>query len=333
MAYKNLVNQVCTDKKELFCRLRDYLCARNGTYDYSTTGIGWTLHDSNYAVDEANPQLNDWFVLYSAGESGDEDLYIYFKWTSGYLQVGGYRYWNNTTHSGVSSYGLGSYMWLLESGPYKLHIYGDLDFFHMFETDSATFGAAWYGAGKLTDLMYDDTVATSASSLSSGTDVSITVNAIPASWAVGKKIYIRDNAGIKIITIKTLIGNTITADLTNSFTAGCKLQMDLGYYSNSAYSTWAGQICINRTTGAIDNAGSQYPSISAQADPDELNSTYIMAAVNITSGLGYYGRLPHTYYCSEGTLITGDTVTESVTGDTYRYFKYYNNLYTMIKEV
>ena len=67
MAYANLIKQPCNNVAEIFKHCRDFVCRRNGSYDYSTSGIGWSLVDSSYATDEHNPASGDWFVVYSAG--------------------------------------------------------------------------------------------------------------------------------------------------------------------------------------------------------------------------------------------------------------------------
>ena len=106
MAYANLVNQSCIGfTEEAFQRIRDFICKRNGTYDYSATGIGWTLHDSYYATDEDNCAIGDWFVVKSVGESGDEDLYFKIKWhEADHMSLQGMLYWNAITDTGVVNY-------------------------------------------------------------------------------------------------------------------------------------------------------------------------------------------------------------------------------------
>ena len=51
MAYVNLVNRTISGIPEYFQIFRDFVCKLDGgTYDYSTTGIGWTLVDEYHAL-------------------------------------------------------------------------------------------------------------------------------------------------------------------------------------------------------------------------------------------------------------------------------------------
>lgn len=333
MAYKNLVNQSCTDKAEYFCRMRDFICKRNGTYDYSTTGIGWTLHDSSYATDEDNPAINDWIVVYSAGESGDEDLYFYIKYVNGTIDIKGYLYWNNTTHAGVQIYNNTANIGAAESGAYTLYVYGDLDFLTVIETENAAYNQAC-PFGKLKNDAGDDTVATSAGSLSSGTDISITVDAVPSSWEVGRNVYIRDNSHTQLIEIKSLVGLVITADLTYSFTAGCKLQSSLNYWCNSSTTTFAGVSLVNRTTGTATIAATlTNVPVAALADPDEGNSEWVVFPLHCLSATGYYGSPPEIYYIGNGGLTDQMVFEDPDTGYQYRHILYYYGTYLVYREV
>ena len=128
MAYANLVGIACIDKTEFFCRMRDFICKRNGTYDYSGTGIGWTLHDSSYATDEDNPADNDWYVIYSPGEGGKDDLYMKIVMTSANIYINGYQAWDATAHTGGNRYVTSTSNFAVGvSDTPTLYIYGNLD--------------------------------------------------------------------------------------------------------------------------------------------------------------------------------------------------------------
>ena len=331
MAYKNLVLQTCTDKKELFCRFRDFICARNGTYDYSTTGIGWTLHDSSYAVDEDNPQVNDWIVVYSPGEGSKDDLYFQIKWTSGFIYLTGYLYWNASTHAGTKAYGLASAWYMADTGSYGLSVYGDLNFILGIETENYTNDTCMH-FGMLDEGMYDSNIATCASSLSSGSDISITVDSAPTEWEVGKRIYIRDNGNIEIITIKTLDGNTITADLTYAYAAGCKLQSDVrAYLSISNSNPLSVKAMVGHsTTTSLTCMGQAIPSLTS-VDPDLLNNDYAMSPYFIIGANTYMGPLPHLFTLGIVGLTEHDVLTFSSTS--YRYYNLYSNKIFAVEEV
>jgi len=261
MAYANLTGIACADKTEFFCRMRDFICKRNGTYDYSATGIGWTLHDSSYGVDEDNPAANDWYVIYSAGENSDEDLYFRIFWTATNIYINGYQAWNATAHTGGNRYVTSTTNWnVADADTPTLYVYGDMDSLACLK---------WLAAG--TDLRVitfgkadkpfealDDEVANCSSTLTAGADVSITVDAVPAGWAVDREIFIRTThnnatATVKIekTTIKTLVGLTITADLSNNYTADSKLSDHIGYFCQNTYGIGVTNLLIdpNGTVG------------------------------------------------------------------------------------
>lgn len=324
----NLVNTLCVDKKEFFCRLRDFICKRNGTYDYSSIGIGWTLHDSSYAADEDNPAVNDWFVIYSPGENGKEDLYFRFKWVLNYISVNGFLFWNQSTNTGVHQYSSANNFYLTEdsSNP-ELSIYGDLDSVIFTETIIQTYDYLSF-CGKLIKNIYDNTIATSADAVASGTDVSIAVDAVPSSWTVGRKIYIRDDANIKIITIKTISGSVVTADIPVAFSAGCKLQGDIGYavtnqsnsfssYSIAGHSTDAALLCYETHSAAITSLS-----------PDNLNTEYGVSEAALYGANSYLGVIPNILIGPSG-LTPGNVYTHG--SDTYRCINF-GNIYTLIKE-
>lgn len=330
-----MVNQTCATQAEFFVRLKDFICAQNGVYeDYSTTGIGWTLYDYSTKVGLDAPEVGSWFIIYSPGENGTEDMYYRVYWYSEtYIRVQGYLYWNASTSSGSHIYNTVSNFLIYASSDQTLSVYGDLDFIHLWETTSSTYNR-WAGFGKLANLMYDDTVATSASALSSGTDVSITVDSVPSSWAVDKKIYIRDNNDFEIITIKTLSGNVITADLDNSYTAGCKMQMDIGYFCNSSTSQFPGNMMVDRVTGTSMELTNWIKTPSTgYADPDQLNGKYAIFPIHQVTVNAYRGSLPNIFYSEDTGLSQGDVLTDPDTGYSYRYLRYYNAYDCMTREV
>lgn len=332
MAYKNLVLEPCTSKAELFTKMRDFICARNATHDYSTTGVGWTLLDSSYAVDEDNPQLSDWFVIYSPGENGKEDLYCKFTWTSNYLSLSGYLYWNSTTHAGVQLYGGAGTIYVVEStGSYILSVYADLDFVHIFEPFNYASGGQWGGFGKLTDSAYNsDEIAVSSSAVSAGTGVVITLDEVPTSWTVGQNLFIRDETAVKILEVTAISGLTITANVGSSFSAGCKIQADLLYYCNNTISYLGGAMLTNRTTGAVTTTYSYPSGILTHIDPDGLNDDYLGAPHQMGNAYQYFGTIPYLFGTSPGSV---PMVPTDPFDNGYRFMRISSNLYFAIKEI
>lgn len=341
MAYVNLVNQNCAGfTEEAFQRIRDFICKRNGTYDYSTTGIGWTLHDSGYATDEDNCAIGDWYVFKSVGESGDEDLYFKIKWpTANYLNVQGVLHWDAVTHTGVKKFPAAvsaNIIFTDDDGAFPLWVYGDLDHVAVLTKVGANHYCAPFGCAR--DLPYDTTVATCAGALSSGSDISIVVDAIPSEWAVDRYLFIRDTAEIDRIKIKTLNGGTktITADLTHSFLAGSKLCGDLNYFTPSGNSMGGVSYCL------IDHSGAEIPVIYKtlgacypHCNPDDMNAELIGESIQFSKAdIGYMGKLRNIYKIADGVSgVSSEDVFTDLAGVDWRVFKAYSAYWIMIKEV
>lgn len=349
MAYKSMTVAYCATKAEFFCRLRDFLCARNGTYDYSSDGISWTLFDSSYAVDEDNPASGDWFVVYSAGESGDEDLYYKFEWTTNYIKVTGYLAWNPSTHAGTTSYTYGvsnNFQVYDAATSFPFWIDGDLDFVvaqYKYSTNTYTFAALFGTLDVANGLPVTRTVATCSSALSAGSGVNITVDAVPAEWEVGMPVIIRtthtDNistAKIEVTTITAISGNVVTCTLVNNYTANSKLSGALCYCCS--YSTQG----LSPITLLIDGAG----TIAATAimyvgsitpsylDPCAYRGLYILQDAVWCPGSGWpimtTQNIKHLGAITS-PMVIGDYVTHET--ETYRVASAYSNTHFALKEV
>lgn len=344
--YANIVQIACADKKEAFCRMRDFICKRNGTYDYSATGIGWTLWDSSYAADENNPAINDWFVIKSAGESTKEDLYFKITWTSGYIVIVGFQAWDPTANTGGNQYNTATTNYVVgEALVPQLWVYGDLDSVFIATKAAADTDVRFSIFGKAQkpweDL--DDQVATCSSALTAGSDVSITVDSVPAGWAIGRQLFIRTThtnatATVKTekITIKTLAGSTITADLTNSYTANSKLSDHVGYFCQNSASALGTTNLLIDAAGTVGTGAAVISYNAAVAgtnnDPGSYETRYGMAEAGLDSANGFAGKIKNVYRVALGALALFDVLQE-VDGAQWRYIKLYSNTYYVFKEV
>jgi hypothetical protein len=339
MAYVNLVNQNCVGfTEEAFQRMRDFICKRNGTYDYSATGIGWMLHDSHYTVDEDNCQIGDWFVVKSVGDSGDEDLYFKFKWhEADHINIQGMLYWNVGTDTGYKKYPASETTDILmcdDDLAFLVWIYGDLNQVIIITKPTTTYYGALFGCAR--DLPYDTTVATCSGALNSGNDISITVDAVPSEWAVDRYLFIRDTAEIDKIKIKTLVGNVITADLAHNFLAGSKLCADLLYMGpyNNRFDQY--QYClINHAEVEATLVIKITSAIPSYCDPDEMNDEPIGESISLAySSIGYMGKLWNIYEIANDVPgVSSEDVYTDLDSVNWRVFTLYNNFWAMIKEV
>ena len=338
MARKNLVNQACANRAEVFKRFRDFVCARNGSYDYSAGGIGWTLHDSSYAVDQNTISTNDWFVIKSTGENGKEDLYFRCTYIANYIKIEGFLYWNNSTHAGVGQYNTTSNWYIIDAAVPVLWIYGNLNSIFAIARESSA-SSSFYPAtfGKLANTLYDDTPVTCTTSLTAGSARTIEFGvAVPSTWKVGQKLYLRSNTSVEMITVISISSTSITANLAGSHASGAKVSADLGYYvlgSNNLLGNYP-VVLMNRAGTTPSNT---YPFLTgplvSYGYPETLNGDHLLSPVMLAyTGGQWYGEIDGVY----GRYSTGMTALEvyqSRDGNNYRAFTVNSGGYIAILEV
>lgn len=345
MAYKNLVNVSCASITEVFRHLKDWLTKRNGIADYSVSGLGWTLHDSSFAVDQDNPSAGDWIVLYSAGESGKQDLYLYIKFValgSGIIQTRAGLYWNPSTNAWVQPYPSSDQSGAPTSGSaFNLYIYGDLDGFVIIIGNGASLYGRYFGL--LEDTMHDATIAVTGGSVTAGSDKVVTVDAVPPSWSVGKAVFIRDQAAIEKTTISAIDSNNVTlASLVNGYAAGAKIARDYGVFlssGNNFLNSGFGQINHSGSVGSNNNdMNGSYDTIPpGYAAPDPMNNCHLTAYQLLydTSPNGYYGRHCNVLNVSSSGITSGTVYTDDATGSSWRALFVYSgsNKMMLFREV
>jgi hypothetical protein len=329
MAYKNLVNQAVADAPEVFKRFRDFVCKRNGSYDYSVLGIGWTLHDAVYAVNETTITAGDYYVIKSVGEDGNQDLYFKVVYQSaGYIVIYGYLFWNNATHAGVLSYGSLN-QWTITS-PTAMWFYGDLDAITFFYKS----GTAYYGGnlGYCPESPIAPAFAVSAAAITSGTNKVVSFSSVPAQWGVGKYLFVRDTADIQRVQITDINGLNVTfANFAVSVLAGGKFCAEMSYYLTTG-SSW-------RTTYYLlmDHDGSKaisksFPETGEVTGPkvDALTGNPGSRKGYLVSGTSFTGPFKNYRICSN--LGTPETLfTDGVDG--WRFFLFGGTYPTLLREV
>lgn len=336
MAYKNLVLEAVATRAEVFKRFRDWMCKRNGSYDYSVTGLGWTLHDAVYAVDENTLTAGDYFVMYSPGESGKEDLYfqVIYSATANMINVKMCLYWNATTHAAVSSSPTASNWQVLESSSGTLSIYGDLDTVYVY----TSFGTSNYGCafGMVNDPFYDISVAVSSLSVSSGASRTVTMDVVPGSWKVGTKIVVRDTANIEFVEISAISGLDVTfVNFVASYLAGCKFAHNYPVVCPSTtnfFGTYYQVIALNGTKNGTTNAITSQDVPTNYGAASSLDGSICMAQHEIGSSFGFLGRFKNILNVHYSAAHLSVYVTE--TGENYRAVTViYSGIYMILKEV
>jgi len=347
MSYANIRNVSVASQAnpahEFFQRIRDFVCKRNGTYDYSITGIGWTLHDSSYSVDEDNITNADWYVLKSVGESGNEQIYIKLIAQNAInIYAEGYMYWNNSTHAGVNKYAASAaLMTFYATNAYNFSCWGDLTSFIVTADRATTYKYGCY-IGKLEAVHFSDDVGAVTGALSSGSDISITVDiTFPSDWIVDNKIMVMDEADLEITTIKTATpgSKNFTADLINSYSANARVCRLFCYGLTAVGNLKTNQFkpLVNVDGTVVTTSALSTPTFInlydyiAPGDYESLicmNEMYLYSTA--TNKKAVYGKYRNLYIV-DAALTHHNTIAEN--SDIYRIFEQFSNIRLAVKEV
>jgi hypothetical protein len=321
MAYKNLLNLTQSNPKDSFQRIRDFMCSRGV---YASTGAGWTYHDSYYLISETSISNNDYFVMYSAGEDGQRDLYFKVLVKSGYIDIIGYLYWNNGTHAGVHAYGVASSWTNTDNTNNILWVFADLDKFFFITKYTPYYGAT---GGWMPDSSYSQTISVATGYTAPRT---FTFASVPESWAIDTELFIRDTANIEKVTISNISGNDVTlASLVASYTTGAKFCLENTNYvqsQNNSLGNYNLQIDHNGTKNVSvvpDNPQVQTSGV------DGLTKKYVAKMIYLASSTNLIGPIKDVLFTT--SLASGSTHT--IGSVNYTYFGLYNGAYFMIKTV
>ncbi len=328
MAYANLIAVSCNNPIETFMRFRDFMCKRNGTYDYSTTGVGWTYHDSSYAINESTISVNDYFVMYSAGEDGLRDMYYKVQYVSGAINIYGYLYWNNTTHAGTQQFGINNTWTNTLATNNVMWVYADLDAF----IGISKYGTTYYSGmgGWMPDSPISSAITVAPGAITAGSNVVVNFTSIPGTWAVGTKLFVRDTANIERVTISAINGTSVTfSSFAASYAAGCKFQLEMTNYVGGGNAAGNYYLLIDHagtknTIIAPDYIGVAYPSTG-----DGLSGNYVAKKIYLSSAANWMGPLKNQYQTV--SLTSESTHTDGPTN--YRFFNIYSSRFALVKEV
>jgi len=329
MSAANLLAQSCNNPKETFMRFRDFMCKRNGTYDYSTTGIGWTLHDSSYAVNEDTISVNDYFVMYSAGEDGLRNMYFKIQYVSGYINILGFLYWNAGTHAGVHQFGAANSWTNPLDTNNILWVYGDLDAFCGIAKYSASYNAGQ--GGWCPDSPTSQEITTSAGAITAGSSVIVSFTAVPAEWAVGTKLFVRDTANIERVNISAISGTDVTfTTFVASYSAGCTFCLEENTFVSTQNANSSHYVLIDHSGAKNGSVSPDNPGIAGLASGSGLTGKYPAKKVHLSSATTLIGPLKNQLAAI--STFTSET-THTLGADGYRFFNLYSARYALIKEV
>lgn len=334
MALASIFNIACANRAEMFQRIRDFVCKRNGTYDYSTTGIGWTLVDYYYAVDENHLTDGDWVVMRTQGENSDFVYCLKLTYTTAsYIKTRSMVYWNASTNSSGSDPGETtdySVIYVVDTDTPRLCIHGNLDeliIAHKRYEAHTTQSISWFGRtlpvpGRTADIL------TATSTYTSGSDKSIVFNkSLPVDWVAGKKVFLWSNNGdgFNVVTLKTVNAGTktITVDLTSNLpTSPIRASRHFGIggaASTGTLSPYAliaddGTERINVSFRSFFQISSAYTGVS----PDVFDGRYWAGKVIFFGNTVLFGisKIAILVAATSGVPGYGDTLT--VDGSVYR---------------
>lgn len=330
MAYKNLVNVACSSGLGVFRHLRDWLVARSGIADYSSSGLGLTVLDSYYASsDQDSVAIGDWVVLQSTGEDGRRSIVFRLLCSSvanGIVRVSSGLNWNATTNAWV----VGMYSGQdVPNGPtsgtaFNLYIYGSLDSISIIIGNGTTL----HGRALLLpkNTMHDDTVALTTASVTSGTNIIVPVDVVPASWAVGNRIFIAGTSGQERTTITAISGNNVTMTLVNSYGTGTRVAREMTMFEsyNNYFLSMLYILLSHDGYSAPNNYVSAVvlTALMTASAPDPANNVHVPSNISLAGTLsnpkGYYGVVRDVLIVSSTGITSGTVYTDEATGDEYR---------------
>lgn len=214
MAY-HTTSGIASNTADMLVKLKDFL----------TGTCGWTLWDDGMA--EAQP----YFVAYSSGESGREDIYLQFindDYTNK-ISVIGALYWDNATHTAVKPvyYPDSTAFVTSDVDPFNYWIFANLDRVFIVTRLGTTYYGHYSGVIK---RFWSDAVAVTQAGASLGDDVTVPVNDASA-ISPGEYYIIKDNLNIARVQVTgtdtSSNPNTVTiATLLTDYSAGAKIGED-----------------------------------------------------------------------------------------------------------
>ncbi len=220
--------------------------------DFLTTVCGWTLWDDG--MGEAQP----YFVVFSAGESGQEDIYLQFidDAITDRIAVRGAMYWDPSGHSPVKPvYSNSTTFVTSDSAAFNYWMFGSLDRVVIATRTGSNYYVHYSG---LVKRFWSSDIAITQEAASSGSDVVVQVDDASV-VAPGRYYIIKDNANIARVRVTAAdvesTPNTVTIEtLAAGYSAGAKIGEDpqpvtVGY--TNLYSC----LFINRYDGYVSQSG------------------------------------------------------------------------------
>lgn len=343
MARHQLLGISCASTTEVWRHAVDFLLARNGIADYSASGMGWSMIDSQFAVNIDAPAVGDWVVIGSAGEDGKQRLrlqMIFATLANSIIQTRSGLGWNTSTNAWYSSYPAAN----VAGGPttgsaFTLWIFGTLDAISIVIGNGTANYLRHYGLADNT--MYDQEVMVASAAITAGANRVVGVDAVPELAAAGMAVIVRDGVSCEKAVLSVVSGTNLTLSLTNSYASGAHISLDYstvmacgpqsfasGVYGQIGRDGKVGGTSANLTARFNDN-------LLGDCNPDLLNSDAIAEQIMFTdsSSGGYHGCARDVLHGSSAGYSSGLEYTDRITGNTWRALSCYSNQLYLFRQV
>lgn len=206
--------QTASNTADLLAKLKDFL----------TNTCGWTLHDDGMT------QAQPYFVVYSVGESGQEDIYLQFidDSSTNMISIRGSLYWDATSHTAVKPvYSSNTGIVTADTAQFNCWVFANLDRVFIVTRIGAIYNPHYSG---LIKRFWSDQIAITQAVTGIGSDITVPVNDASI-LTTGRYYVIKDNANIARIQVTAVDiisnPNTVTiANLSTGYSAGAKIGED-----------------------------------------------------------------------------------------------------------
>ena len=293
--------------------------------NFLTTTCGWTLWDDGMG------QAQPYFVVFSPGESGHEDIYLQFidDAITDRIAVRSGLYWDAVGHALVKPvYSNSTTFVTSDAAAFNYWMFGNLDRLAIATRIGSNYYVHYSG---LVKRFWSSSIAITQQAASAGSDVVMPVNDASA-LSPGKYYIIKDNtniARVRITATDTVSNpNTVTiASLATGYAPGAKIGEDpqpvaVGYtnlgsclFANryDGYSSQSGQV------GYVRDFSTYQTQVT---DPDARYQMVAMFPVLVTSESSgvdeLRGELIDVYSIGPGAGVSEDVI--DLGASTYKMF-------------
>jgi hypothetical protein len=256
---------------------------------------GWTLVDDQWSTSK-------YYILKNNGGEDGSELDMYFELNNALanrINFAMYTYWNATTHVGTFKHYASSYpLFTQDADPFTMWFACNKDYGFICFKLGITYYYHWFGKF----FRYWQTIGTLQSSVSSGTDVVLTLGSGQANdMYVDDSLLMMENSTNtqERVTIKSVnkSANTVTIDTTQNWNVGAKIgHIPYPYAFSAPMNTSSLSIIVQRYDVYTDTASNNNTVTASNtgyysaADPDGntlYNAAYPMFLYSSAAAYGY----------------------------------------------